>query len=253
MSEFIKRLEAPTKENKYYYKDNIFYNSGYGLPNCTCYAWGRWYELLGSKPKLCINNASDWYYYPDGYLRVDVPSKGDIACFINDTNGIGHVAVVEDVDLNGTILTSNSNYGGSYFYTLKLDKPYNLGGGYRFLGFIKIPKEYDSARPADNENNDYEMYTIKPGDTLSKIADMYGTTYQYLAQINNIADPNYIIAGEKIKVPVKENNVKEYVVKSGDTLSKIASMYGTTYQQLAQINNISNPNLIYPGQIIKIY
>ena len=96
MSEFIKRLEAPTKENKYYYKDNIFYNSGYGLPNCTCYAWGRWYELLGSKPKLCINNASDWYYYPDGYLRVDVPSKGDIACFINDTNGIGHVAVVED-------------------------------------------------------------------------------------------------------------------------------------------------------------
>ena len=113
MSEFIKRLEAPTKENKYYYKDNIFYNSGYGLPNCTCYAWGRWYELLGSKPKLCINNASDWYYYPDGYLRVDVPSKGDIACFINDTNGIGHVAVVEDVDLNGTILTSNSNYGGS--------------------------------------------------------------------------------------------------------------------------------------------
>ena len=97
------------------------------------------------------------------------------------------------------------------------------------------------------------MYTIKPGDTLSKIADMYGTTYQYLAQINNIANPNYIIAGEKIKVPVKENNVKEYVVKSGDTLSKIASMYGTTYQQLAQINNISNPNLIYPGQIIKIY
>ena len=215
MSEFIKRLEAPTKENKYYYKDNIFYNSGYGLPNCTCYAWGRWYELLGSKPKLCINNASDWYYYPDGYLRVDVPSKGDIACFINDTNGIGHVAVVEDVDLNGTILTSNSNYGGSYFY--------------------------------------YEMYIIKPGDTLSKIADMYGTTYQYLAQINNIANPNYIIAGEKIKVPVKENNVKEYVVKSGDTLSKIASMYGTTYQQLAQINNISNPNLIYPGQIIEIY
>ena len=52
---------------------------------------------------------------------------------------------------------------------------------------------------------------------------------------------------------IEENNVKEYVVKSGDTLSKIASMYGTTYQQLAQINNISNPNLIYPGQIIKIY
>lgn len=43
-----------------------------------------------------------------------------------------------------------------------------------------------------------------------------------------------------------------YVVKSGDTLSGIASKYGTTYQKLAQINGISNPNLIHVGQKIKI-
>ena len=44
----------------------------------------------------------------------------------------------------------------------------------------------------------------------------------------------------------------EYVVKKGDTLSGIAAKYGTTYQALASYNNISNPNLIYPGQVIKI-
>lgn len=43
-----------------------------------------------------------------------------------------------------------------------------------------------------------------------------------------------------------------YVVKSGDTLSAIASKYGTTYQQLAKINCISNPNKIYPGQKIRV-
>ena len=43
-----------------------------------------------------------------------------------------------------------------------------------------------------------------------------------------------------------------YIVKSGDTLSGIATKYGTTYQALAEYNGISNPNLIYPGQVIKI-
>ena len=45
---------------------------------------------------------------------------------------------------------------------------------------------------------------------------------------------------------------KTYVVKSGDTLSAIASKYGTSYQEIANKNNIANPNLIYPGQILKI-
>ena len=43
-----------------------------------------------------------------------------------------------------------------------------------------------------------------------------------------------------------------YIVKQGDTLSAIARKYNTTYQVLAEYNSISNPNLIYPGQIIKI-
>ena len=43
-----------------------------------------------------------------------------------------------------------------------------------------------------------------------------------------------------------------YTVRSGDTLSGIASMYGTSWQVLAQINNLSDPNLIYPGQVLNI-
>ena len=48
------------------------------------------------------------------------------------------------------------------------------------------------------------------------------------------------------------SNTITYTVKSGDTLSGIASKYGTTYQKIAKDNNISNPNIIYPGQKLVI-
>lgn len=51
---------------------------------------------------------------------------------------------------------------------------------------------------------------------------------------------------------VNGSSYKTYTVKSGDTLSGIAAKYGTTYQKLAQINGISNPNVIYAGQVLKI-
>lgn len=261
MTKFIPRLTAPEKNNPYYYQDNVFYNSGYGLPNCTCYAWGRWYELLDKKPNLCLGNASDWYYYrEDGYKRAETPSLGDIICFINTQDPtIGHVAVVERIYEDGSILTSNSDYGGRLFYLLKLNKQYYLGENYKFLGFIKNPinfeEENNNNNNNNNETNEFQNYTIKYGDTLTSIANMFGTTYEYLAKINNIPNPNIIFAGQTIKVPKKNNNFtpKEYIVKEGDTLSKIAEMYGTTYQRLAEINGIKNPNLIYPGQVIKIF
>lgn len=49
-----------------------------------------------------------------------------------------------------------------------------------------------------------------------------------------------------------KNKVKTYTVKAGDTLSGIASKYGTSYQKIAADNGIKNPNLIYPGQVLVI-
>ena len=83
---------------------------------------------------------------------------------------------------------------------------------------------------------------------------MYGTTYQHLAEINGIANPNIIHVGQVIKIDgtASASNPVYYTVKSGDTLSGIASKYGTTYQHLAQINGIAKPNLIYAGQKIRV-
>ena len=98
-------------------------------------------------------------------------------------------------------------------------------------------------------------YTVQPGDTLSGIAAAYKTTYQHLADINGIANPNLIYPGQVLTIsgggaPAQQQTV--YTVQPGDTLSGIAAAFGTTYQHLATVNGISNPNLIYPGQQIVI-
>ena len=94
-------------------------------------------------------------------------------------------------------------------------------------------------------------YTVQSGDTLSGIADKFGTTYQNLAAINGIGDPNQIWPGQVLKVTGTASQESTYYVQAGDTLSSIAAKFGTTVSNLVSINHISNPNVIYVGQ--KIY
>ena len=106
-----------------------------------------------------------------------------------------------------------------------------------------------------DENERYTTITIRYGDTLSELAIEYNTTVERLVELNNIANPNLIYAGDTLIVPTSDpssNTTQIYVVQYGDTLSKIAQEYGTTVATLASINNIQNVNLLYVGQIIKI-
>ena len=124
----------------------------------------------------------------------------------------------------------------------------------------------DPINPNDNNNEEYEesnnyiTYIVRRGDTLSNIALRYGTTVNEIAGINGIQNPNLIFIGEQLLIPTKKNSSnsgnnndnENYVVKRGDTLSKIAVRYGTTVNELVQLNGIQNPNLIYIGQILKL-
>jgi lysozyme len=99
-----------------------------------------------------------------------------------------------------------------------------------------------------------KLYTVKPGDTLSKIARAYGTTVSYLATLNGIANPNQIAAGTTICVKAQGSQPSGfyYTVKRGDTLYSIARKYGTTPACLAQVNNIPNPDELYAGRVLWI-
>ena len=110
--------------------------------------------------------------------------------------------------------------------------------------------------PTPQPEPSYDTYTVMAGDTLSGIAQKFGTTYQELAAINGIADPNVIHVGQIIKLKRDTTSTPQsgdtYTVQAGDTLSGIAAKYGTTYQELAALNGIADPNVIYVGQVLKV-
>ncbi len=155
MAKFVQRTEAPTSGNDYYYANNPFNASGYGLPNCTCYAWGRFWECqgsAGSRPKLSLNNAEDWWGYTnDGYARGSTPKLGAVLCWRkgaagNNADGAGHVEIVEAINDDGTIVTSGSAYNGYLFRRKTRNPTANWDGGdYIFQGFIYNPVVFDGS------------------------------------------------------------------------------------------------------------
>jgi LysM repeat protein len=84
----------------------------------------------------------------------------------------------------------------------------------------------------------------------------YATSPTYINTIMSIINSNNLTkydVVENVENVVDNLEYIEYIVKAGDTLSEIAQKYNTTYQKIAKDNNISNPNLIYPNQKLKIY
>lgn len=100
--------------------------------------------------------------------------------------------------------------------------------------------------------------TVTRGETLSQIALRYNTSYQYLAKVNNIPNPNLIFVGQRICVPTLENNDinetshKLYIVQRGNTLTYISRLFGVSIESIVELNDIQNPNLIFTGEVLKI-
>lgn len=82
--------------------------------------------------------------------------------------------------------------------------PYHLikepGGGSTVYGWVDA-EDIKREEPDNPEQPSETVYTVKNGDTLSTIANKYGTTYQDIAAYNGIKNPNLIFVGQKIKIP----------------------------------------------------
>src|SRR5712692_4987110 len=106
----------------------------------------------------------------------------------------------------------------------------------------------------------YTIYVVQSGDTLSSIASQFSTTTEIIEQANHLADPNTLVPGEKIQVPLKTAtatptipaNGLTYTVKAGNTLATIAASFNLTVDDLAKANSIKDVNSIAVGQVLII-
>lgn len=191
---YTPRLSAPSTSDKNWihyskggYNYCILISGKSCLPNCVGYAWGRWRELLGKRPDLSLNNAEDWWAKNDCYKRGQTPKLGAVACWRKGragygADGAGHVAVVEKISSDGTVTFGQSGYGYKRFYITKMKGSFELGGAYKFQGFIYLPdteeekpktkgKAYSGALPTVNLKKGSKGENVKK---LQKFLNWFG-------------------------------------------------------------------------------
>ena len=103
----------------------------------------------------------------------------------------------------------------------------------------------------------YYIYTVNPGDTLYSIAQRYNSSAGEMMRVNHlfppVTDPGLIFPGDVLLVPdLGVTGKVYYVVHSGDTMGQISFRYSTYTDLVVGINQIKNPEMIYPLQQLVI-
>jgi putative chitinase len=97
---------------------------------------------------------------------------------------------------------------------------------------------------------------VQPGENLFRISLHYGMSYESVAAANGIINPDLVYIGQRLTIPAEGTTptapTGTHVVQPGENLFRIALKYGVTVEALAVANDISNVNLIYPGQQLVI-
>lgn len=102
-------------------------------------------------------------------------------------------------------------------------------------------------------------HIVRPGETLSEIADDNGIALDALVLVNDIADPDFLLAGTTLTIPetaaapLAASGTTTYRVEAGDTLSAIAERYGVGLTNLLATNPvITDPDRLFIGQVLSI-
>ena len=107
---------------------------------------------------------------------------------------------------------------------------------------------------ADN-NVEFITHKVIKGDTLWSISKQYNISLELILAFNNIRNKDSLSIGQIVKIPQDNLSAADYalhIVKKGETLWTIARQYNLTMDSILTTNNITNPELIYIGQQIKI-
>ena len=127
--------------------------------------------------------------------------------------------------------------------------------------YVKIPINYEQYLQEEANKRKKIYHTVKRGDTISEVAEMYKTSVKNIRKWNGLRS-DVIILNQKLEIWIKsgfqksysssKKSYRTYKVRYGDTLSEIAEKYGIGLSQIKKWNNISSSDDIREGQILKI-
>ncbi len=233
--------------------------------------------LLAANPQV----TTPWLIYPGQVLKVPDGSQVYPTVTINPTSGVpgttvtitgtGYpantavyygVALNKGYDPNVPAVTSN----GSGAFTAQVAIPTGAHAGEQWYAYAFVPDQfaaiYSNVFLVTSSGSSQGNYVVQRGDTLRILANRFGTTVQAILTANpQIVNPNLIYPGQVLVIPGGTGGIpvppptggSTYYVQPGDTLKKIAARFGTTLDALLAANpQISNQNLIYVGQLIKL-
>ena len=132
----------------------------------------------------------------------------------------------------------------------KLQELNNLTSNLLQIGQVLIVSEAITSTPTPPTTEDYIIYTVKSGDSLWKIANEYEVTVSEIIELNNLGT-TLLQIGQQLKIPTKTiSEPLYYIVKSGDSLWKIANQYNVTVNDLINANNLTSTTLQIGQQLI---
>lgn len=208
----------------------------------------------------CGYGLAQWTYYTRKQRLLNFAHKKgtsignlnmQLEFLINELNNYypGVMAALKTArDINNPTVTVLKSYENPADQGLKMQA---TRIGYANKYYLEFSANSGNTDKKEDSNN-YITYTVKKGDTLSKIAEKYNTTINKIAELNSIVNVNLIYPGQVLKIPGSGQSVRYYTVKAGDTLTKIATRYNTTVDKIAKANGIKDKNKIYIGQVLKV-
>ena len=215
-------VESITTYLKYPYKTNKVLNEYIVQKGDTLYSIGKNNNISIDELKR-INNLKSNDLYIGQLLKFKeeinnplyIVKKGDTVYSIAIKNNISVDKLIKTNNLSSTSL-----YIGQQLYIPTIDE--------------------------ESKEKEYDIYTVKKGDSLWKISQEYDITVPKLIDLNNLSDLNINI-NQKLIVPKKDKTFNNYIVQKGDSLWSIAKKYNQTVDELKEKNNLTS-NLLSIGQ-----
>lgn len=266
---FLTRLEEVTRKEVVVYSDaynagNVFDStiSNYPLwvadyfvsepaPNNNWSVWvGFQYSDVGNIPG--INGNVDLDQYTDGILLKDNSTIQNTGNHVFPQNNNQEITIT--VTTGETLSAIAFRYGTTVDRLVQINNIVNPNLIYVGQRLI-IPTTENAVHNESRENS--TIYIVKAGDTLNQIASEYNVTVESIVIENNIINPNLIYIGQRliiedVRYDIHETGHSVYTVRYGDTLSQIALRYGVSVEQIAKLNQITNVNLIFVGEKLRI-